>query len=179
MAGLNGLENIEQNIEALLKREPYTVRQFVEKSLNFKKKFIELDEFDQGERIKLNFAHTFGHAIEVVSEYEIPHGTAVAIGMIMADYISYQRGLLSEDVMHRSEQILLKVIDIDITLLLYPFEEYMKAIRKDKKQINDSLTAVLITKYGEQSELSVVHDVTELEIEETINYFIDLYKRNM
>ena len=75
--------------------------------------------------------------------------------------------------------VLLKVIDIDITLLLYPFEEYMKAIRKDKKQINDSLTAVLITKYGEQSELSVVHDVTELEIEETINYFIDLYKRNM
>lgn len=179
MAGLNGLENIEQNIEALLKREPYTVRQFVETSLNFKKKFIELDEFDQGERIKLNFAHTFGHAIEVISKYKIPHGTAVAIGMIMADYISYQRGFLSEDIMHRSEQILLKVIDIDITLLLCPFEEYMKAIRKDKKQINDSLTAVLITKYGEQSELSVVHDVTELEIEETINYFIDLYKRNM
>ena len=56
---------------------------------------IEQDEFDRGERVKLNFAHTFGHAIEVVSKYEIPHGTAVAIGMIMANRVSFERGLLS------------------------------------------------------------------------------------
>ena len=88
MAGLEGLENIAANITALLERESNTVNIFVKNSLNFKKKFIEIDEFDKGERIKLNFAHTFGHAIEVVTNYEIPHGTAVAIGMIMANSVS-------------------------------------------------------------------------------------------
>ena len=145
-------------------------------SLSFKKKFIEVDEFDKGERIKLNFAHTFGHAIEVVTEYEIPHGTAVAIGMIMANSISEKRGLISSDVVNRSEKVLLEVIDIDSNLLDKPLEEYMKAIRKDKKLVSESLTAVLISHYGEKGELSVVHDVTEQEIDYAINYFKKLYR---
>ena len=144
--------------------------------MSFKKKFIEVDEFDKGERIKLNFAHTFGHAIEVVTEYEIPHGTAVAIGMIMANSISEKRGLISSDVVNRSEKVLLEVIDIDSNLLDKPLEEYMKAIRKDKKQVSESLTAVLISHYGEKGELSVVHDVTEQEIDYAINYFKKLYR---
>ena len=144
--------------------------------MSFKKKFIEVDEFDKGERIKLNFAHTFGHAIEVITEYEIPHGTAVAIGMIMANSISEKRGLISSDVVKRSEKVLLEVIDIDSKLLDKPLEDYMKAIRKDKKQVSESLTAVLISHYGENGELSVVHDVTEQEIDYAINYFKKLYR---
>lgn len=176
MAGQNGLKNIEDNIEGLLERKPQIVDQFVHSSLSFKKKFIEVDEFDKGERIKLNFAHTFGHAIEVITEYEIPHGTAVAIGMIMANSISEKRGLISSDVVKRSEKVLLEVIDIDSKLLDKPLEDYMKAIRKDKKQVSESLTAVLISNYGENGELSVVHDVTEQEIDYAINYFKKLYR---
>jgi 3-dehydroquinate synthase len=176
MSGQDGLENIEDNISSLLERNPETINRFVETSLEFKKNFIEVDEFDKGERIKLNFAHTFGHAIEVITEYKIPHGTAVAIGMIMANSISLSRGLINKDIVSRSEAVLLKVIDIDVDLLERPLEDYMKAIRKDKKQVNSSLTAVLISNYGEKGELSVVHDVTECEIESAIEYFKKLYK---
>lgn len=176
MAGENGLENIEEYIDFLLGRDVEIVNRFVITSLNFKKKYIEVDEFDRNERIKLNFAHTFGHAIEVVSNYNIPHGTAVAIGMIMADRISYQRGTLSEKFIKRSENVLLKVIDIDVNLLKQPVEEYLKAIKKDKKQVNSSLTSVLITHYGTSSELEIVHDTTEEEIQDAINYFIQIYK---
>lgn len=178
MGGENGLKNIENNISALLNRENDTINKFVKSSLCFKKEFIEKDEFDQGERIKLNFAHTFGHSVEVISDYEIPHGTAVGIGMIIADHISEKRGLLSADIVKRSEAVLLKVIHIDLNLLSRPLEDYMKAIRKDKKQISDSLTAVLISKYGEQSELSIVHDMTEDEVADAIGYFIELYRVN-
>ncbi len=176
MAGENGLEDIEANVESLLSRDPAIINRFVEKSLSFKKSFIEIDEFDRGERIKLNFAHTFGHAIEVITEYVIPHGTAVAIGMIMANHIAYNRNWLQADVKNRSEQVLLKVIDIDVSLLEKPLEKYMEAIRKDKKQVGDSLTAVLISKYGEVGELTVVHDVSQKEIQDAIVYFINLYK---
>lgn len=175
MAGEEGLCNIEKSIDDLLARIPQVVNNFVKTSLEFKKKFIEVDEFDKGERIKLNFAHTFGHAIEVVSEYEIPHGTAVAIGMIMANSISEKRGLILREIVQRSENILLRVIDINIDLLEKPLTEYMKAIRKDKKQVSESLTAVLISSYENEGELSVVHDICEQEVEDAICYFKKLY----
>lgn len=176
MAGEQGLTNMESNLGALLKREPAVINTFVESSLAFKKNFIEVDEFDKGERIKLNFAHTFGHAIEVITEYEIPHGTAVAIGMIMANSISFSRGLLDVKMVERSEKVLLDVIDINVDLLKKPLDEYLKAIKKDKKQIDDSLTAVLLSEYGACGKLSIVHDITAKEVNDSINYFIDLYE---
>ncbi len=176
MAGEDGLKNIENNIDKLLKRDSETINTFVESSLNFKKGFIEVDEFDKGERIKLNFAHTFGHAIEVVTKYEIPHGTAVAIGMIMANHVSFSRNLLDENIVRRSENVLLRVIDVEENLLNQPLEEFLKAIRKDKKQVGDSLTAVLIDDYGKTSNLSIVHDLTEKEVDDALKYFMELYK---
>lgn len=84
MSGEAGLERIEAQMGALLERKPEVVEEFLRTSLAFKKDFIEEDEFDRGVRIHLNFAHTFGHAFETMSKYEIPHGTAVAMGMIVA-----------------------------------------------------------------------------------------------
>lgn len=92
MFGEKGIRNIEDNIDELLKRDDDKLLQFVNSSLLFKKDFIEEDEFDRGVRIHLNFAHTFGHAFETMSHYEIPHGTAVAMGTIVANRISLSRG---------------------------------------------------------------------------------------
>lgn len=176
MAGESGLNNIEQNIEKLLARDEVSMNRFVESSLNFKKDFIEIDEFDRGERIKLNFAHTFGHAIETVTNYQIPHGTAVAIGMIMADYLSVKRGLLNEDICKRSEAVLLQVIHIGVCLVKYPLEQFVAAIRKDKKQTGESMTAVLMTNIPKN--LKIVHDVQESEVADALNYFQQLYDEN-
>lgn len=176
MSGQQGLEKIEENLPALLERNTEKIDEFVRSSLTYKKTFIEKDEFDQGERIKLNFAHTFGHAIEVVTEYEIPHGTAVAAGMVMANRISEKRGFLNQEILRRSSRLLLKVIDIDIALLRKPLSDYIRAIHKDKKQQSNSLTAVLITEYETKGQLAVVHDVTEDEIQDAINWFITTYE---
>ncbi len=53
-------------------------------SLAAKKWFIETDEFDKGERLLLNFGHTFGHALEGASHYRVSHGIAVGVGMLCA-----------------------------------------------------------------------------------------------
>lgn len=176
MAGESGLKKITDNIEALVSRDADTINCFVESSLNYKKTFIEIDEFDRGERIKLNFAHTFGHAIEVVTNYEIPHGTAVAIGMIMADSISLKRGLLDEAFVKASENVLLKVIDIDVSLLDISIDQIIDAIRKDKKQVNTALTAVLLVKDDTNDmALTVIHDMDESEVVYALKYFINIY----
>ena len=56
----------------------------VDHSLRAKKWFIEVDEFDQGERLLLNFGHSFGHAIEAACDFRIAHGIAVGLGMLAA-----------------------------------------------------------------------------------------------
>lgn len=174
MAGSEGLANVETNIDRLLARDEACLQAFVRRSLAFKRDFIEADEFDRGERIKLNFAHTFGHAIETVTHYEIPHGTAVAIGMIMANRVAEQRGLLSAATAHRSDAVLLKVIHINIDLCSYPLEQFIDAMRKDKKQISDQLTAVLMTDTAK--DLKIVHDLQVTEVEDARCYFKQLYR---
>lgn len=174
MAGPAGLRRIEENMPKLLSRHKECLKEFVKSSLAFKKDFIEADEFDRGERVKLNFAHTFGHAIETVTQYEIPHGTAVAIGMIIANRISETRGLLAPETARSSEAVLLQVIHISVRLQDYPFAEIIAAIRKDKKQTSSALTAVLMT--DRAKDLRVVHDVSEDEVREAFAYFEEQYE---
>lgn len=176
MDGNDGLVRITKQIDALLAREFLTMNEAVRNSLNYKKAFIEEDEFDKGERIKLNFAHTFGHAIETVTNYQIPHGTAVAIGMIMADSISVCRGLLDQNYTSEAEKLLLKVIDVPKDTVHFNKKMFVDAIRKDKKQIGNSLTAVLLIDAAESKELIIVHDITVEEIDYAIDYFHNLYE---
>lgn len=173
MAGEQGLINIEKNISSLLEKDGGELSKCVINSLQFKKQFIEEDEFDRGVRIKLNFAHTFGHAIETETNYEIPHGTAVAIGMIMANHISLNRKLLDADFVERCERILLQVIHIKPELMNISVTKFIQAMRKDKKQVDDQLTAVLMTK--EKDSLRIIHDLQVEEVEDAMEYFRSIY----
>lgn len=167
MFGEAGIINIEDNMDALLKRDDQKLLEFVNSSLLFKKDFIEEDEFDRGVRIHLNFAHTFGHAFETMSNYAIPHGTAVAMGTIVANRISLDRGWLTEDKVLRVESVLWKIIHIDTESIHVSMDEIISAIHKDKKQVGKELTAVLMK---DDMKLQIVHDVQKSEIEAAINY---------
>ncbi|TRX19700.1 3-dehydroquinate synthase [Trinickia caryophylli] len=68
----------------------------VERSLKAKKWFIETDEFDRAERLLLNFGHTFGHALESATHFEVPHGIAVGVGMLTAHQFALETQRLSE-----------------------------------------------------------------------------------
>lgn len=168
MQGKAGIIQMENQLPALLQRDEEALQEVVKKSLEFKKTFIEEDEFDRGERIKLNFAHTFGHAFETTSHYVIPHGTAVAMGTIVANRISLARGWLAQDIVLRTEKLLHEIIYVDKEECVLNMEQILDAIHKDKKQIDNSITAILLR--GDNMELHVVHDVTRKEIEDAIKY---------
>jgi 3-dehydroquinate synthase len=70
-----------------------------------KKWFIEVDEFDQAERLLLNYGHTFGHALEASSNFEIAHGVAVALGMLVASQYAEMTGKLSGAGKRNSERL--------------------------------------------------------------------------
>lgn len=167
MYGEAGLLRMEKDICRLCSRDETTLNKYVETSLLFKKDFIEEDEFDRGIRIHLNFAHTFGHAFESMSNYAIPHGTAVAIGMLVANRISLDRLWLTPDFVTRMEAVLLQIIHVDIQSIPLDFTKIIMAIRKDKKQTNTDLTAVLM--YDEMK-LKVIHDLKPEEVENAVSY---------
>ena len=66
-------------------------------TLLIKKTIIEEDEFDTGKRNLLNFGHCVGHALENASDFAIPHGLAVLVGMGVAGYISSELGIASQN----------------------------------------------------------------------------------
>lgn len=74
---------------------PTQAERIVIRSLRAKQWFIEIDEFDQKERLLLNFGHTFSHAIEAGTEFRVTHGVGVGIGMLVAEEYAKQQTLLS------------------------------------------------------------------------------------
>src|SRR3989344_3684428 len=77
-----GMEDLKA-IDRWMKQESNL--RLLKDSLNIKKMFIEKDEFDMGDRKLLNYGHCFGHALESVSNFAIPHGLAFVAGMMFAE----------------------------------------------------------------------------------------------
>lgn len=162
IAGKDGIRNISNDVDALIAHDYTKLEKYVRSSLVFKKSFVEEDEFDKGIRILLNFAHTFGHAYESVSHYAIPHGSAVALGMITANAISVQRGFIEAAYADQISVVCKKILtNIEIKKEYFILENIIRAIRNDKKQTGINITAVLI---DQQYQLSVFKDITECEI---------------
>ena len=95
IADLDFLQWIEENIDALLAREPLALAYAVRRCCEIKAWVVAQDERESGLRAILNFGHTFGHAIEAGLGYgEWLHGEAVGCGMVMAMGLSHRLGLV-------------------------------------------------------------------------------------
>ena len=74
----------------------------IKRAIAVKVRMIEADPYEKGIRATLNFGHTLGHALEKGSHYQLLHGEAVAIGMVMetrlAEYIGKARSGLAEEI---------------------------------------------------------------------------------
>jgi 3-dehydroquinate synthase len=165
MAAKDGIGLLETNMDKIISRDVSTLRFFLERSLAFKKTFIEEDEFDRGVRNLLNYAHTFGHAFETVSRYAVPHGQAVTLGLIVANDISRSRKILEDGLKERIENLCVKLISVKLNAKWFEPENIISAMKKDKKRRSDKLAAVLF-----QSDLSlhVVQDVEPQEVESAL-----------
>ncbi len=78
------LDFLEENIEPLLKKDLEKWLPAISKSIEIKSEIVEQDPHENGLRVVLNFGHTTAHAIETLSNYTIPHGQAVLMGLIVA-----------------------------------------------------------------------------------------------
>ena len=139
--GIQSFDNVARDYDALLS-DPLVLLKYIRKALTIKKKFIEVDEYDQGVRNIFNYGHSFGHAIESATKFEIPHGIAVTIGMDMANRISAWSGSLTEGHYERMHVVLQKNYK-DYLGVQIPLEPLIAALKKDKKNTVENLMLIL------------------------------------
>ena len=106
-----------------------------------KSRIVESDEFDHGARQLLNLGHTVGHAIEACSHFEISHGSAVAIGMVIVTRAAVSMGLCPEGDL--AELISLLNQERLPVSCDYTAEELTAVASADKKRTGNALTIVV------------------------------------
>lgn len=131
---------------------------FISNSLRIKKKIIEIDEYDTSIRHIFNYGHTFGHALEAITDYSIPHGQAISLGMDLANYISLQKQMISKDQFDEMHAILVKNIP-SFTFTKNNIDSYIDALAKDKKNKGNKLGCILT--YGAGKVEKVFVDIDE------------------
>ena len=149
-------------------------------SLKSKKWFIETDEFDQKERLLLNFGHTFGHAFESATEYKVSHGISVGFGMAVAIELANQLKLLNESGKNFSKIMTLFLDNSfytmkdfqDIKIKNFDYKSYIEAFKNDKKHYDSKYRVILPTKNGA---LELIEIDKSIKIEELIKNVSEKY----
>ena len=119
----------------------------IEKNVALKTAVVVADEFEKADRFQLNFGHTFGHALENL--YNLPHGHAVSIGMVMAAKVSEEINNF-ESVSVEKLKKLLQQYKLTVSHTINK-EEVLSLLTKDKKRAGDVINFVLLNRIGEAS----------------------------
>ena len=150
-------------------RDLSVLREMVLESLKVKKAVVEKDPTEKGERALLNFGHTVGHAVEKLKNFEMLHGQCVAIGYLCASYISWKRGLLTNEEFFEIRDM---NVGFDLPIFLDQLDEkaVLEATKSDKKMEHGKIKFVLLKSIGHAY---VDQTVTDDEILASVHYFLD------
>jgi 3-dehydroquinate synthase len=174
MGGMDSINFISNVIDSLeeMRNNLNLLSSLIQKSLNIKYSYIEGDEFDTGKRNLLNYGHCFGHALEYSSNYEIPHGIAVVIGIIFANIVSVNRGILSRKIeTFLYEDLLSKCIKIELKTEYFNKQQILSGMKMDKKRIGNGLPLIII------DELFELHKLTDLTTAELFGNMDEMLNR--
>lgn len=145
---IQDLKNTLIKIEKLKKgNNKQNILNILEESMKIKLSYMRGDEFDTGRRNLLNYGHEFGHALEPASSFNIPHGVAILIGIIFANIVALNRGMISQKVFEDlNNSLLVPNIPFDVVKMNKRYFDkniILENMRKDKKRVGKDLVLVL------------------------------------
>ena len=108
---------------------------------------VSKDEKESGLREILNFGHTFGHAVEALSGYELSHGGCVALGMISGVYLSAERGMIDKEEEQRLKNIN-EFFGLENSVKGFDVNEVYEQMKFDKKNKDGKINVILLEKTG-------------------------------
>ena len=151
---------LKSQISKILLRDYSCIESIIWNCIKIKSDIVMNDEKDFGERMKLNFGHTFGHAFEVETGFSISHGHAVALGMKCAVALSINHGLSIND----SNEIIGMLDRLKFPKMrISKSENILLHIQKDKKSVNGRPQFIRINKIGSSFIKSNISDQEIIE----------------
>jgi 3-dehydroquinate synthase len=161
------LARLERAVEAggLRNRE---LADLVRDSLEVKRAVIEVDEYEKDLRRILNYGHTFGHALEALTDHEVPHGLAVAWGMDLVNFLAWRRGMLAEADYRRVGEVVRQFLPFVLSRPVEP-AGLIAAARRDKKVADGQVNLILAEKPGS---LRVVKTPFDAHLERQIAEYV-------
>lgn len=135
-------------IPAILDADPRALMDCVATSVRIKCDVVAADPREHGLRRILNFGHTLGHALELVSGYTLLHGDAVAIGMVLEARLAERLGVARRGVAAELEAMLrLAGLPVARPAALAP-DQVLAATRRDKKVVGGAVSYALPSAIG-------------------------------
>lgn len=160
-------EFLESHVDDIFDSRVESLAHIITRSCEIKAMVVTEDEFENGVRAILNFGHTFGHAVETLTEYKkFRHGEAVAMGMISACRLGEQVQDFPQAATERLIN-LVKAMGLPVKLPEFSAEEYLHVMRHDKKVKSGRMRLVVPVSIGEVvvrddvDEMSVVRAIAE------------------
>ncbi len=157
---------LEDNISAIKSGDKVILAQMIAKCCQCKADIVASDETEAGVRALLNLGHTFGHAIEAEQGYgKWLHGEAVATGMVLAAKLAVAMNLLEVSELRRMESLILAFdLPVDAPHDM-GFAEFIRHMRRDKKNIAGKLRFIVPTAIGNSE---IRDDVTQDTLQEIL-----------
>jgi 3-dehydroquinate synthase len=149
--GRRSFEILECNLEQAMAGDLAAIKNLIISSLLVKKAVIEEDEYEINIRKSMNYGHTVGHALEGLSDFKIPHGIGVCIGILIENKLALKLGLMTDELFMKflgPAKLILEKPFIDI-LRNISFEEISEHLRKDKKTVGNNFNFSYIKNMGE------------------------------
>lgn len=151
----------DENVPGLLALDDALLAHLVLQNVRIKAQIVERDPLEAGERAVLNLGHTFGHAIESVSDFRFLHGEAVGLGLLCASRVAVARGQLDPEAAAAIER-LLRRCELPVRWEDAPHDQIAAAMRHDKKAVAGRIRLVLPVAIGRAE---VIDDATPVELE--------------
>lgn len=144
----HGVIGAPRLFEQLEHEGPVSLLQLVADAVRVKIEVVEEDPFEQGRRATLNLGHTFGHALELVSEYTLRHGEAVAIGMVAAAHMAVELGRCEEALAQRIIHLIAR-LGLPVSAPGYDVDAVLAAMGHDKKRAGKRLRFIIPQALGD------------------------------
>jgi 3-dehydroquinate synthase len=117
----------------------------LQKSLIAKKAIIEIDEYENDLRRILNYGHSFGHALEAVTNNFVPHGYGVIFGIDLINYLSTQWGGLDNELRLEIRDFIKENFPLDILPRKIAASELIEALKTDKKVTSGKINFAVLS----------------------------------
>ena len=127
---------------------PTNMTQMLSEAIRVKVRIVEEDPFERGRRAVLNLGHTYGHAIELVSNFAVRHGEGVALGMVAATAMSHLLGRCDSNFETRIANLLDR-LELPVRLEGYDLSQIINAMAHDKKRAGKTLRFVIPQAVGD------------------------------